>query len=70
MALIRVENVAVAYGTPPKAVLCDVSTEVHEGEFVCVLGETGCGKSTLLRLILGSEQPASSDRSSPHPVKY
>ena len=59
MALIRVDNVAVAYGTPPKAVLCDVSTEVHEGEFVCVLGETGCGKSTLLRLILGSEQPAS-----------
>ncbi|MEU4220062.1 ABC transporter ATP-binding protein [Actinoplanes sp. NPDC026623] len=30
-----------------------IDLEVHEGEFVAVLGRSGCGKSTLLRLISG-----------------
>jgi len=55
MALIRIQNVSVAYGG--RTVLEDVSLEIHEGEFVCVLGQTGCGKTTLLRLVLGSERP-------------
>ena len=55
--LIRIEDVFVAYGSPPRAVLAGINLEIEEGEFVCVLGQTGCGKSTLLRLILGSEHP-------------
>jgi len=55
--LIRIEDVFVAYGSPPRAVLAGINLEIQEGEFVCVLGQTGCGKSTLLRLILGSEYP-------------
>ncbi len=34
----------------------DVSLEVGEREFVCVLGPSGCGKSTLLRVAAGLEQ--------------
>lgn len=34
----------------------DVSLEVRENEFVCVLGPSGCGKSTLLRVAAGLEQ--------------
>ena len=34
-----------------------VSLEVTEGEFVCLLGPSGCGKSTLLKLAAGIEQP-------------
>ena len=30
-----------------------VSLDVAEGEFVCLLGASGCGKSTLLNLIVG-----------------
>jgi NitT/TauT family transport system ATP-binding protein len=57
MALIEISNIHVAYGTPAKSVLNGIDLEIHEGEFVCVLGQTGCGKSTLLRLVLGSERP-------------
>jgi NitT/TauT family transport system ATP-binding protein len=55
--LIRIEDVFVSYGVPPRAVLAGIDLEIAEGEFVCVLGQTGCGKSTLLRLILGCEHP-------------
>jgi NitT/TauT family transport system ATP-binding protein len=57
MAMIQMENVAVAYGLPARPVLDGIELEIKEGEFVCVLGQTGCGKTTLLRLLLGSERP-------------
>ncbi len=57
MALIRIEDVFVAYGSPSRAVLAGIDLEIEEGSFVCLLGQTGCGKSTLLRLVLGSERP-------------
>jgi len=33
----------------------DVSFDVHDGEFVCVVGPSGCGKTTLFRIIAGLE---------------
>jgi NitT/TauT family transport system ATP-binding protein len=57
MALIRIEDVFVAYGSPSRAVLAGIDLDIEEGSFVCLLGQTGCGKSTLLRLVLGSEHP-------------
>ena len=35
--------------------LKNVSFDVKEGEFVCILGPSGCGKTTLLRVIAGLE---------------
>jgi NitT/TauT family transport system ATP-binding protein len=58
MALIEIENLSVAYGTPARPVLDRINLSIEEGEFVCLLGQTGCGKSTLLKLILGAEMPA------------
>jgi NitT/TauT family transport system ATP-binding protein len=38
-------------------VLDDVSFQVQEREFLCLVGPSGCGKSTLLKLIAGLQQP-------------
>ena len=47
--MIRFDNVTVAFDGQP--VLRNVNLHIHEGEFVCLVGETGVGKTTLLRLI-------------------
>ncbi|MDY6962492.1 MAG: ATP-binding cassette domain-containing protein, partial [Pseudomonadota bacterium] len=36
--------------------LRDLSFEVRQGEFVCLLGPSGCGKTTTLRILLGLDR--------------
>ena len=35
----------------------DLSLEIEEGEFLCLIGASGCGKSTLLNMFAGFIQP-------------
>ncbi len=55
---VAVRNVTKRFGAAPN-VLEEVSLEVQDGEFLCLLGASGCGKSTLLSLVAGLDQPTS-----------
>lgn len=37
--------------------LDDISLDIKEGEFVCLVGPSGCGKTTLLNIIAGLDKP-------------
>lgn len=55
-ALIQVDNCWMSFpGKDGKLVhvLEQVSFEVQEGEFVCLVGPSGCGKSTMLNILGG-----------------
>ena len=61
---LSVENLHKTY--PPRGrkdagtdVLRDVNLEVHDGEFLSIVGPSGAGKTTLLRCISGLLAPTS-----------
>ncbi len=60
---IRIEHVTKEYasnGRKLKAV-DDISFDIKDSEFICIVGPSGCGKSTLLRMIAGLEPVTSGE---------
>jgi nitrate/nitrite transport system ATP-binding protein len=62
-AFLQIDRVSKAYpsATGPVTILDDISLDVQEGEFVCVIGHSGCGKSTLLNMVSGFNTPSSGE---------
>ena len=58
---VKISNVSKTYKGISADVhaLDDVSLDIYENEFVCVIGSSGCGKSTLLNIIAGLDTPNS-----------
>ena len=62
-AKLRADHINMVFGRGPNSVnvLNDVSLEVGDGEFVCLLGPSGCGKSTMLNVVAGFLAPTSGE---------
>ena len=58
---LKVDQVSKVYPSAdgPVTVLDNISLDVQEGEFVCIIGHSGCGKSTLVNMVSGFNQPSS-----------
>jgi NitT/TauT family transport system ATP-binding protein len=52
--IINVNKEYVSNGTTLKAI-DNLSIEIKDSQFICIVGPSGCGKSTLLRMIAGLE---------------
>jgi len=60
MAFRCIDIIKVFPSLPQDVVaLKDVSLDVGDEQFVCIVGPSGCGKSTLLRIIARLERPTS-----------
>lgn len=59
---IKLEKVTYTYGVGSpfeRTALHETSAEIHEGEFVGIIGHTGSGKSTFVQLLNGLIHPTS-----------
>src|SRR5256886_13577263 len=55
--IVEVNHLVRRFGD--RAVLDDISFNVHRGDTLVIMGGSGCGKSTLLRHMIGSMKPTS-----------
>jgi NitT/TauT family transport system ATP-binding protein len=57
---IQFDKVSVDFQTEtgPLRVVDEVSLDIRENEFICVVGPSGCGKTTLMNILAGFVQPS------------
>ncbi len=64
LPVLTANNISKIYpinGTSQVVAIQNLSLEINEGEFVCIIGASGCGKSTLLNMFAGFLKPTSGD---------
>jgi NitT/TauT family transport system ATP-binding protein len=61
--MLQVEHLKKVYGEGRDSVeaIGDLSFDVADNEFVCIVGPSGCGKTTLLKCVSGLLEPTSGD---------
>ena len=64
LPILAARNVTKTFTTGKEQELVAVdnlSIDIHEGEFICLLGASGCGKSTILNMFAGFTQPSTGE---------
>lgn len=58
---IRIDRLSKVFHSKRDTVTAieNISAEIGDGEFVCIVGPSGCGKTTLLRILAGLEDASS-----------
>ncbi len=61
--IVRTSDVVKSFpvGDQDVTILKGVSLDIHEGEFVAIVGPSGNGKSTLLNMMTGIDRPSSGE---------
>ena len=59
--MISLQRVSKTYETPAGkfSALKDIDLQIHQGQFVGLVGKSGSGKSTLLNMLAGIDRPSS-----------
>lgn len=57
MSVLSVKDLAIGY--EGKAIVSDISFDVNEGDYLCIVGENGAGKTTLIKTLLHLQKPMS-----------
>ena len=60
MSRVVLKNISKTYKNKIEAVK-NLTIEIQDGEFMCLLGPSGCGKSTTMRMIAGLEDITNGD---------
>jgi len=64
LPILAARNVTKTFTTGKEQELVAVdnlSLDIHEGEFICLLGASGCGKSTILNMFAGFTRPSAGE---------
>jgi len=58
--IVRIEHVGKIFRADEREIVAlkDITLDIYQGEFICILGPSGCGKSTLLNAIAGFALPS------------
>ncbi|MFD2740613.1 ABC transporter ATP-binding protein [Sulfitobacter aestuarii] len=57
--LVTFRNVQKRFGS--FVAVRDLTLDIHEGEFLAIMGSSGCGKTTTLRMLAGLDSPSSGE---------
>ncbi|MCD1295911.1 nitrate ABC transporter ATP-binding protein [Methanocella sp. CWC-04] len=60
---IKIQNVCKDYSSNGSTLraIDNISIDIKDSEFICIVGPSGCGKSTLLRMVAGLEPISSGE---------
>jgi putative ABC transport system ATP-binding protein len=58
--IVELRNIVKSFpvGNDEITILHDISLDIHQGEFVSIVGPSGNGKSTLLNMVTGIDRPS------------